>query len=78
MEKKAIAMPIDGYIDYKRREYCNDVRCPIQMLMNAKGEDTPDYDSLRGICKSDCVHTTYDFHHWLIDKGYIIVRPEDK
>jgi len=71
-------MPINGYVDYKRREYCNDVKCSIQMLMNAKGEDTPDYDSLREICKSGCVHTTYDFHHWLINKGYIIVRPENK
>jgi len=71
-------MPINGYVDYKRREYCNDVKCPIQMLMNSKGEGTPDYSSLRGICSSDCIHTTYDFHHWLIDKGYIIVRPVTK
>ena len=71
-------MPIDGYVDYKRREYCNDVKCPIQVLMNTKGEDAPDYDSLREICKSDCIRTTYDFHHWLLNKGYIIVRPENK
>jgi len=70
-------MPINGYVDYKRRDYCNDVKCPIQMLMNTKGEDTPDHNSLREICKSDCIHTTYDFHHWLINKGYIIVRAEN-
>jgi hypothetical protein len=22
------------------------------------------------------VHTTWEFHHWLIEKGYLIIRPE--
>lgn len=67
-------MSIDGYIDYQRREYCNDIKCPIQMLMNKEQSGSEKYESLRAICKSDCVHSTYEFHHWLIDKGYLLVK----
>jgi hypothetical protein len=70
-------MPIEGYVDYKRREYCNDVKCPVQMIMNRKKEGTPEYNELRELCRSKCIHTTYDFHHWLIDKGFLVVRLEN-
>ncbi|VVB88812.1 Uncharacterised protein [uncultured archaeon] len=69
-------MPIDGYVDYKRREYCNDLECPIQMIMNQKELDSVEYNELRDICKEYCLHTTYEFHHWLIDKGYLLVKPD--
>lgn len=69
-------MPMEGYTDYKRREYCNDIKCKIQMLMNTKASDSKEYEELRDICKGDCLHTTYEFHHWLIEKGYLLVRPE--
>ncbi len=67
---------IDGYIDYKRREYCNDINCPIQKLLNNEVEKSPKYEEIRAICGSNCLHTTHEFHHWLIEKGYLIVRPE--
>lgn len=69
-------MPIKGFVDYKRREYCNDVECPIQMIMNTKQEGSEEYEKLREICKKKCLHTTYEFHHWLIDKGFLVVKPE--
>jgi hypothetical protein len=69
---------IDGYIDYKRREYCHDVKCPIQLLLNKEVEKTPEYEEIRAICASSCLHSTYEFHHWLIEKGYLIVRPKEK
>lgn len=69
---------IDGYIDYKRREYCHDVRCPVQLLLNQEVEKSPKYEEIRAICSSHCLHSTYEFHHWLIEKGYLIVRPEKK
>jgi hypothetical protein len=68
---------IEEYIEYTRREYCNDVTCPIQLLLNKKVEKSPEYEEIRAICASRCVHTTYEFHHWLIEKGYRIVRPKE-
>lgn len=69
-------MTIEGYTDYKRREYCNDINCKIQTLLNANEKNPEIYEDIRNICKTNCIHTTYEFHHWLIDKGYEIVRPE--
>jgi hypothetical protein len=66
---------IEGYTDYKRREYCNDVNCPIQLLLNKEVEKSPRYEEIRAICASNCLHTTHEFHQWLIAKGYLIVRP---
>ncbi|MDL5502138.1 MAG: hypothetical protein QSU88_02875, partial [Candidatus Methanoperedens sp.] len=60
----------------KRREYCNDIKCPVQVVMNRKAQDSEDYNDLRAICQENCLHTTYEFHHWLIEKGYLLVRPE--
>ncbi|MCZ7356941.1 MAG: hypothetical protein O8C65_08410 [Candidatus Methanoperedens sp.] len=71
-------MPIEGFVDYKRREYCNDIECPVQVMMNKKAQGSPDYNDLREICQENCLHTTYEFHHWLIEKGYLLVRPEER
>ncbi len=69
-------MPIPGYIDYKRREFCKDVKCRIQLELEKHEEGSEEYERIRNICKTDCIYTTYQFHHWLIEKGYLIVRPE--
>jgi hypothetical protein len=66
-------MPIKGFEEYKRREYCNDIQCPIQMIMNKKAQEN--HNDLREICQENCLHTTYEFHHWLIEKGYLLVMP---
>jgi len=70
-------MPIEGYVDYKRREYCNDVKCLIQMLLNKESEGSPKYDEIRAVCKSNCIHTTHEFHYWLIQNGFEVVKPKD-
>ncbi len=69
-------MPIEGYVDYKRREYCKDVKCPIQMDLDKQKEGSEEYQRIRKICSTNCKHTTWEFHHWLQDKGYLIVRPK--
>ena len=69
-------MSIDGYIDYQRREYCHDIACPVQELLDRESEGSEGYEKIRGICKTDCIHSTYEFHHWLIQKGYLVVRPK--
>lgn len=68
-------MTIPGYIDYKRREFCKDVKCPVQVEMDSKEEGSEDYEKLRRKCQTACLHTTHEFHKWLIQKGYEIVRP---
>ena len=67
-----------GYIDYKRREYCRDIKCSVQLDLETKEEGSAEYEEIRAKCKAGCIHTTYEFHHWLIKKGYLIVRPEEQ
>jgi len=69
-------MSIEGYVEYKKRKFCNDVKCPVQLKLNFQKEGSPQYEKTRQTCKTDCKHTTWEFHHWLIEKGYIIIRPE--
>ncbi|HUT25664.1 MAG TPA: hypothetical protein VM492_15075 [Sumerlaeia bacterium] len=68
---------IKGYVDYERREYCKDTRCPVQLDLEAQAEGSEQYERIRGICRADCRHTTYEFHHWLIGKGFLLVRPQE-
>lgn len=69
-------MAIPGYVDYKRREFCKDIPCTVQLDLDKTAEGSPDYEQLRNICKTNCRYSTYQFHHWLIQKGYEIVKPE--
>jgi hypothetical protein len=69
-------MTVEGYVDYQRREYCKDIRCPVQIELESAGPDSSEYERIREVCKKHCRHTTYEFHHWLIGKGYVIVRPK--
>lgn len=69
-------MQINGYEEYKKREFCRDVNCPVQLKLNALKEGSEEYERARSVCKKDCKFTTWQFHHWLIDNGYLIVRPE--
>jgi len=70
-------MSIEGYVDYQRREYCKDVECPVQLRLNALEAGSDEYQSARETCLRACVHTTYEFHHWLIERGYLVIRSED-
>ena len=69
-------MPIEGYVEYQRREYCKDIRCPVQLELDASVPGSDEYERIRAICQQACRHTTYEFHHWLIEKGYLLVRPD--
>ena len=46
----------------------------VELEKTEKG--SAEYDAVRARCKNACIHTTFEFHHWLIDHGYEIVRPE--
>ncbi|MBF0593580.1 MAG: hypothetical protein HQL22_01285 [Candidatus Omnitrophica bacterium] len=69
-------MSINGYIDYQRREYCKAVACPLQVDLDCQLAGSPAAEKIRYECQTACRHTTYEFHHWLINKGYLVVRPE--
>ena len=71
-------MSIEGFVDYKRREFCNDVKCFVQLEMNKLPSGSEEYENIRKRCSNGCVYTTWQFHHWLIEKGYLIVRPKDE
>ena len=68
-----IRMIPEGFTEYERREYCKDVQCPVQMELNKLTEASPAYEQTRQKCSSGCLYTTWQFHHWLIEKGYIII-----
>ena len=69
-------MLIEGYVDYQRREFCRGVKCPVQELLNEQEDGSEQSEKIRQICKENCLFTTHQFHKWLIEKGYLIVRPE--
>ncbi|MCE1252770.1 MAG: hypothetical protein LWX83_04380 [Anaerolineae bacterium] len=69
-------MTIPGYIDYQRREYCKAVACPVQVLLDQEDPDSQKYQTLRSICQTACLHTTHEFHAWLIKQKFEVVRPQ--
>jgi hypothetical protein len=71
-------MSLEGFVEYKRREFCNDIKCPVQVELNKLTSGSEEYEKIRQTCRTDCRYTTWQFHHWLIEKGYLIVRPKDE
>ncbi len=69
-------MSLEGFVEYKRREFCNDVKCPVQTALNEQKEKTAEYERIRQKCSTACVFTTWQFHHWLMEKGYLILKPK--
>ncbi len=70
-------MTPEGYRDYQRREYCRDIRCPVQLLLEKQEQGTDAYQQVRQICVGSCIHSTYEFHHWLIEKGFLVIKPDN-
>jgi hypothetical protein len=71
-------MTPEGYVEYKRREFCKDISCPLQVQLNSLSEGSSAYEQTRQKCSTACLYTTWQFHHWLIEKGYLIVKPKEK
>jgi hypothetical protein len=66
----------EGYVEYRRREFCKDIQCPVQVELNQQTEGSLQYEAMRKKCSCSCLFTTWQFHHWLIEKGYLIVKPK--
>jgi len=71
-----IKMPLEGFVEYKRREFCNDVKCPVQMELNKLEAGSEEYEGVRQRCRTNCRYTAWQFHHWLMEKGYLILKPK--
>jgi hypothetical protein len=69
-------MPVEGFVEYKRRDFCKDIKCPVQMELNTLEEGSPAYEHVRQKCTLGCLYTTWEFHHWLMEKGYLILKPK--
>jgi hypothetical protein len=69
-------MSTEGFVEYKKREFCNDIKCPLQMELNHWAETSEEYERIRKTCSIACMFTTWQFHHWLIEKGYLILKPK--
>jgi hypothetical protein len=65
----------EGFVEYKRREFCKDIKCAVQMKLNSLFEKTEEYEQVRQTCSKDCLYTTWQFHHWLIENGYLLLKP---
>ncbi|MCW4019438.1 MAG: hypothetical protein NWF00_12310 [Candidatus Bathyarchaeota archaeon] len=68
---------LEDFTEYKRREFCNDVNCPVQETLNTLKDNPDAYELIRQTCQTACRYSTWQFHHWLIKKGYLIVRPKE-
>ena len=68
-------MPLDGYTEYEKRSFCNGVRCPVQLKLNGQETGSTEYEQIRSDCR-DCM--AWKFHHWLSERGYLIVKPEEE
>jgi hypothetical protein len=66
-------MPPEGYVEYKRREFCKNIKCPVQLELNGQTEASSAYEQTRQKCSTACLYTTWQFHRWLIEKGFILI-----
>jgi hypothetical protein len=66
---------IEGYVDYKKREFCHAVGCPVQVLLDQEEPGSEQYEFIRQICKTDCLHSCHEFHSWLNSQGFVVVKP---
>jgi predicted AlkP superfamily phosphohydrolase/phosphomutase len=48
------------------------------MTLNSLKDQPETYELIRQTCGTACRYTTWQFHHWLIEKGYLIVRQKEK
>lgn len=69
-------MNFEDTVEYQRREYCKALPCQVQVLLNQEQEGSEKYEQIRMICRVSCIHTTHEFHSWLSQQGYLIVRPK--
>ncbi len=63
--------------DYKKREFCNNIKCPVQVELNKHIENSAEYNAIRGLCSSNCLQSADNFLIWLKNNQYNIVNAKD-
>lgn len=58
----------------KRREFCNDSKCNAQTKLNKLKNIPKSYERIRQTCRTHFKHTTWQFHHWFIEKIYLNLK----
>ena len=66
-------MAPEGFAEYKKRAFCKEVKCAVQLELNKHAEGSVEYEQSRKKCSVACLYTTWQFHHWLIDRGYLLL-----
>lgn len=66
-----------GFVEYKKREYCNSVNCQIQIKLNST-KDVLEYEEIRQNCSGACVNSASDFCSWLAKMGFVIIDSDSK
>ena len=69
-------MPMEGYREYRKREFCRDVACPVQEKLDSLEEGSEEYERVREECVRACRFSTHRFHKWLTERGFLIVKPD--
>ena len=60
--------------EYQGGEFCKAVKCEIRLQLDDLVKGSDEYMQLKNICKTDCKKTAYEFHDWLDNNGYSIVK----
>ena len=66
----------EGFDEYKKREFCKDIQCEVQVELNKHPEGSEEYEKIRVTCKADCKHGAHEFHKWLNEHSYIIIKSQ--
>jgi hypothetical protein len=60
--------------EYQSREYCRDIRCQSQVILDDEGSNS----LARRLSMTNCQHCeAYVFHKWLQNNGYKILKIDE-
>ncbi len=67
-----------GHREYKRREFCNDIPCFVQVELNKHQSGSEKYEKIRSICSEACQFTAQDFEDWLKRNRFSMFKDAQK
>jgi hypothetical protein len=56
--------------EYQSREFCRDVRCPMQRELDSESRDETAQAAIKSVCRNGCVYFSDDLMRWLGQNGY--------
>ena len=64
----------ENYSEYKKREFCNDIPCFVQIELNKHEQGSEAYENIRRICSAACQFKGQDFEDWLKKNGFNLFK----